>query len=64
MALRDKPTDDTALYRLIRALKTRGRPEDTAQIPALLKRFNEVRLELRRQESEEARYKLVEEEPR
>ncbi|MGC9970302.1 MAG: tetratricopeptide repeat protein [Bryobacteraceae bacterium] len=60
LALRDSPSDTTALYRLIRALQRSGKASDAEEIPALLKRFNEVRQQLRQQEAEEARYKLVE----
>jgi tetratricopeptide (TPR) repeat protein len=59
LALRDNPSDATALYRLIRALQRSDKASDAAQIPALLTRFNEVRQELRKQEGEEARYKLL-----
>jgi len=60
LALRDNPLDATALYRLIRALQKSGRPGASDEVRALLKRFNEVRDQLRKQEDEEARYKLVE----
>jgi tetratricopeptide (TPR) repeat protein len=59
MALRDNPADATALYRLIRALQKSDQPGDAARIPALLARFNELRQQLRKQEDEEARYKLL-----
>jgi tetratricopeptide (TPR) repeat protein len=64
LALRGDPLDATALYRLMRALQKSDKPSDREQIPALLKRFNEVREQLNRKEDEEARYKLVEEAPR
>ena len=64
LALRDNPLDATALYRLIRALQKSGRPAAAQEIQTLLKRFNEVRDELRKQEDEEARYKLVEGAPK
>ena len=64
LALRNDPMDATALYRLMRALQKSDKPGDREQIPALLKRFNEVRQQLNRKEDEEARYKLVEEAPR
>jgi tetratricopeptide (TPR) repeat protein len=60
LGLRDNPLDATALYRLIRALQKSGRQGAAQEIQALLKRFNEVRDQLRKQEDEEARYKLVE----
>jgi tetratricopeptide (TPR) repeat protein len=58
-ALRDNPTDATALYRLIRALQKSDKASDAAEIPALLARFNQVREQLRQQEGDEARYKLL-----
>jgi len=61
LALRDNPMDVTALYRLIRALQQSGRPGAAQEIQVLLKRFNEMRQELAKQEAEEGRYKLVEE---
>lgn len=59
LALRDNPLDATALYRLIRALQKSGQASAAAEIPALLKRFHEVREQLNKREAEEARYKLV-----
>ena len=64
LALRDNPMDATALYRLIRALQKSGQTGAASEIPALLKRFNEVRRQLRQQEVDEARYQLVEGTPR
>jgi len=60
LALRDNPANDGAVYRLIRALQTRGRKEDAAEVPALLKRFTALRAEARRREAEEGKYRLVE----
>jgi tetratricopeptide (TPR) repeat protein len=60
LALRDNPKDETALYRLIRALQKSGQPGIGTQIQELLKRFNEMLGELRREEAAQARYKLVE----
>ena len=59
--LRDNPQDPVALYRLIRALKNTGDPEDAKQIPELLRKFNEARQNASKQEAQESRYKLVEE---
>jgi tetratricopeptide (TPR) repeat protein len=64
LALRDDPADSTALYRLIRALQKSNQPGAAGQIPPLLQRFNEVRRQARKQEEEQARYRLVEEETR
>lgn len=60
LALRDNPTDDAALYRLIRALQTRGGKDDVAEVPGLLKRFTALRAEARRRDAEEGKYRLVE----
>jgi tetratricopeptide (TPR) repeat protein len=59
--LRDNPQDPVALYRLMRALKNTGDPEDAKQIPELLRKFNEARQTASKQEAQENRYKLVEE---
>jgi len=59
LALRDNPLDATALYRLIRALQKSGLAGAEREVPALLKRFNEVRQQLNNQEAEEGRYRLV-----
>jgi tetratricopeptide (TPR) repeat protein len=61
LVLRDNPQDPVALYRLMRALKNTGNPEDAKQIPELLRRFNEARQMASKQEAQENRYKLVEE---
>ncbi len=54
------PNDPVALYRLMRALKISGNPEDAKQIPDLLRRFNEARKLASQQDALENRYKLVE----
>ncbi|MBV9613646.1 MAG: tetratricopeptide repeat protein [Acidobacteriaceae bacterium] len=59
-ALRSDPLDATAIYRLIRALQSRRPQENAREIADLLKRFAEVREELRRREDQEARFRLVE----
>ena len=59
--LRDNPQDPVALYRLMRALKNTGDPEDAKQIPELLRKFNEARQVASKKEAQENRYKLVEE---
>jgi tetratricopeptide (TPR) repeat protein len=58
--LRANPNDPVALYRLMRALKISGDPEDAKQIPDLLRRFDEARKLASQQEALENRYKLVE----
>ncbi len=55
-ALEYNPKDQTALYRLIVALR---KTERKAEIPDLLKRLAEARQEATRQEGENSRYKLV-----
>lgn len=59
LALRDNPSDPTALYRLIRALQRSDKASDAAQIPALLTRFNQLREEIRKKEGEQDRYQLL-----
>jgi len=60
LALRDNPRDEIALYRLIRALQSSGRPAAAAEVPALLKRFTALREEVRKREQQETQYRLVE----
>jgi tetratricopeptide (TPR) repeat protein len=57
-ALNSDPKDQTAIYHLIQALRKSGRTED---IPNLLKRLAELRMEGTKEEAEHNRYKLVEE---
>jgi tetratricopeptide (TPR) repeat protein len=61
LVLRDNPQDPVALYRLMRALKNTGNPEDAKQIPEVLRKFNEARQIASQREAQENRYKLVEE---
>jgi tetratricopeptide (TPR) repeat protein len=55
-ALRYKPDDQTALYRLIVALRKTGQKNE---IPDLLKRLADARQKATKQEAENNRYKLV-----
>lgn len=57
-ALQVDPKDQTALYRLIQALRKAG---NKAEIPDLLKRLASLREQQTREERERYRYKLVEE---
>jgi tetratricopeptide (TPR) repeat protein len=63
LALRADPSDEMALYRLIRALQSSGRPEAAAEVPALLKRFTALREEGRQRQARESTYRLVESTP-
>ncbi len=56
-ALKADPKDQTALYRLIQALRKAG---ETKEIPDLLTRLAELRAESTKEEREHNRYKLVE----
>jgi DNA-binding SARP family transcriptional activator len=57
-ALDSDPKDQTALYHLIQALRKSGRTND---IPDLLKRLADLRMEGTKEEATHNRYKLVEE---
>ncbi len=59
-ALIGDPKDQTALYHLIQGLRKSGK---TAEIPDLLKRLADLRIEGTKQEAEHNRYKLVEDKP-
>jgi len=56
-ALSSDPKDQTALYHLIQALRKSGQAKD---IPDLLKRLADLRIEGTKEEAEHNRYKLVE----
>lgn len=56
-ALESDPKDQTAVYRLIQALRKTG---NKAEIPGLLKRLAELRQQATKKERERYRYKLVE----
>lgn len=62
-ALATDPNDETALYRLIRALKASGNKQDAGEIPALIRRLSEARRIAQKREAEASRYRLVEERP-
>jgi hypothetical protein len=62
-ALRADPSDPVALYRLMRALKASGDPEDAKQIPGVIEKFNEARRLATEKEERESRYRLVEGNP-
>jgi tetratricopeptide (TPR) repeat protein len=59
-ALKSDPKDQTALYRLIQALRKTGQQ---AEIPDLLKRLAQLREQATKEERERYRYKLIEEDP-
>jgi tetratricopeptide (TPR) repeat protein len=63
LVLRDSPEDTVAIYRLIRALKNTGKPEDAEEIPGLLKRFNQARQVANQREARENRFKIIEAAP-
>jgi len=56
-AIHSDPKDQTALYRLIQALRKTG---NTQEIPELLKRLAQLREEATKEERERYRYKLIE----
>jgi len=59
-ALQSDPRDQTALYRLIQALRKTGH---ASEIPDLLKRLAQLREEATKEERERYRYKLIEDVP-
>ena len=56
LVLQRNPTDQTALYHLVLALR---KTNDKAEIPALLQRLAKARQDATREEAEHNRYKLV-----
>ena len=63
LALRDNPSDEMALYRLIRAIQASGRKDGAAEVPELLKRFTALREEAGQRQAQESKYRLVEGNP-
>jgi tetratricopeptide (TPR) repeat protein len=59
-ALDSDPKDQTAVYRLIQALRKTGQTEE---LPELLKRLAQLREQATKEENERNRYKLLEDEP-
>jgi tetratricopeptide (TPR) repeat protein len=59
-ALKSDPKDQTALYRLIQALRKTGQK---SEIPELLKRLAELREQATKEERGRYRYKLIEDDP-
>jgi tetratricopeptide (TPR) repeat protein len=59
-ALKSDPKDQTALYRLIQALRKTGQK---SEIPDLLKRLAQLREQATKKERERYRYKLIEDPP-
>ena len=59
-ALKSDPKDQTALYRLIQALRKTGQK---SEIPDLLKKLAQLREEATKEERERYRYKLIVEDP-
>jgi tetratricopeptide (TPR) repeat protein len=57
LALKSDPKDQTALYRLIQALRKTGQQDE---IPGLLKRLAQLREQATQDERERYRYKLIE----
>lgn len=60
LAFQDDPTDQTALYHLIMALRKGGKP---GEIPPLAKKLAELRQQAERKEATEHKYSLVEVSP-
>ena len=56
LVLRDNPTDQTALYHLVLALR---KTNDRSEIPDLLQRLANARQDAAKKEAEDNRYKLV-----
>lgn len=59
-ALATDPSDQTALYRLIRALKAEGSDRHQEEISQLFHRLGEARAQARHREEEISRYRLTE----
>jgi tetratricopeptide (TPR) repeat protein len=63
VALQYDPSDQTAIYHLIVALRHSGQGEKRDEIQALVKRLSELQKVARQQETDRKRFKLVEQGP-
>jgi hypothetical protein len=63
LALQYDPSDQTAIYHLIVALRHSGQGEKRDEIQALVKRLSELQKVSRQQETDRKRFKLVEQGP-
>jgi tetratricopeptide (TPR) repeat protein len=60
LALQYSPSDQSAIYHLITALRHSSQAEQHQEIPALLKRLSELQQSSLQQETDRKRFKLVE----
>ena len=63
LALQYDPSDQSAMYHLIMALRHSGQSGDRDKIQALVKRLSEAQQASRQQDTDRKRFKLVEEQP-
>jgi tetratricopeptide (TPR) repeat protein len=63
LALRYSPSDQTAIYHLIVALRHSGQSGRREEIPTLVKRLSDLQQASRQEESGRKRFKLVEQQP-
>jgi tetratricopeptide (TPR) repeat protein len=63
LALKDSPSDQTAIYHLIAALRHSDRNEERAEIPALVKRLSDLLQTTRQQQTDMKRFQLIEQSP-
>ena len=63
LALRSNPSDQTAIYHLIVALRHAGKGTERDEIPVLVKQLAELQKNSRQQETDRKRFKLVEQDP-
>jgi tetratricopeptide (TPR) repeat protein len=63
LALQYNPSDQTAIYHLIVALRHAGHAEQRDEIQSLVKRLSELQTASRQLETDRKRFKLVEQEP-
>jgi tetratricopeptide (TPR) repeat protein len=63
LALQYVPTDRTAVYRLMTALRRSGQSEHREEIQALMKRLSEIQQAELRNDTDRKRFRLVEQQP-
>jgi tetratricopeptide (TPR) repeat protein len=59
LALKESPSDQSAIYHLIIALR-HSSPEEQSEVPALVKQLSELKQSARQLEGEKKRFQLVE----
>jgi tetratricopeptide (TPR) repeat protein len=63
LALQDSPSDETAIYHLIVALRHSPQTNQPDEIPMLVKRLSQLQQASRQQQTDRKRFQLLEQQP-